>query len=74
MTGYLGTVLDSPKLEITGLFSDSLGVNLGLFSDSPELRFRDCFGAASGLVLNQSGPLCVTAKTNNMIGCVNVWC
>ena len=30
--------------EIMRLFSDNLGLNLGLFLDSLELKFRDCFG------------------------------
>ena len=37
-------VLDSPRLKFTRLFSDSLGLNVGLFSDSLEPKFRDCFG------------------------------
>ena len=63
----VGTVLDSLRLdvwdclrqfefEITGLFLDSPVLKLGLFSNNPELKFRDCVGPSRDRSCTKIGP------------------
>ena len=54
---------------ISGLFSDSLGIEiLGLFSDSPKL---DC--ETEFRTIHAYSSVCIVIM-NNMISCVKVWC
>ena len=38
-----GDCFRQSKAEITGLLSDNSGLELGLFSNSPEPKYRGCF-------------------------------
>ena len=48
----LGTVLDSPKLKLKGLFLDNPGLNMGTIFGQSEIGISGLLWAISGLILD----------------------